>query len=373
MDKTKSTTTTASGTSSRFTTNKLKKSSPPPTTTANTVHSTAAAAITTSSNTVLSRRVHRVLQDFLVIWLDSNVDKSKNDFKKSIQRLRHIVASVITFTDVQECIDFLSEIKNERVYMIVSGSVGRHLIPEIYTWPQLNSIYIFCGKQSVHEEWAKAISKIKGVYTKIKPICKALQIDREQCDQAMISISFHGIDALFMCTPLLKEVFSEIDDDKAKSIKELVDYCRLQDDIPENEIANVEQEYNLHKPIWWYTAPCFISSMLNRGFRLLDVDIIFKMGFFIRHLHQHVKELYHEQQAATTTNTAPFEVFRGQALSMQDFEKMKQTEGGLMSFNNFLSTSRNRNISLQNFACPAAFEPNSHWECKFLVDVYCII
>ncbi|CAF0837930.1 unnamed protein product [Rotaria sp. Silwood1] len=266
MDKTKSTTTTASGTSSRFTTNKLKKSSPPPTTTANTVHSTAAAAITTSSNTVLSRRVHRVLQDFLVIWLDSNVDESKNDFKKSIQRLRHIVASVITFTDVQECIDFLSEIKNERVYMIVSGSVGRHLIPEIYTWPQLNSIYIFCGKQSVHEEWAKAISKIKGVYTKIKPICKALQIDREQCDQAMISISFHGIDALFMCTPLLKEVFSEIDDDKAKSIKELVDYCRLQDDIPENEIANVEQEYNLHKPIWWYTAPCFISSMLNREF-----------------------------------------------------------------------------------------------------------
>ncbi|CAF4676199.1 unnamed protein product, partial [Rotaria sp. Silwood2] len=54
-----------------------------------------------------------------------------------------------------------------------------------------------------------------------------------------------------------------------------------------------------------------------------------------------------------------FQVFRGQGLSVEDFEKMKKTKGGLMSFNNFLSTSRNRTVSLDNFARPATKNPSS--------------
>ncbi|CAF1337523.1 unnamed protein product [Rotaria sordida] len=80
------------------------------------------------------------------------------------------------------------------------------------------------------------------------------------------------------------------------------------------------------------------------------------MGFFIRHLHQHITELHQEQQGNIPTN---FQVFRGQGLSIEDFEKMKKTKGGLMSFNNFLSTSRNLEISLENFAQPATQNPNS--------------
>ncbi|CAF2635939.1 unnamed protein product [Rotaria sp. Silwood2] len=360
MDGEKSTTTAASSSSSSSTTNKLRKSLSSPTTTAATVkNESVVAATTTNSSVALPRGIHRVLQNFLLIWLDANADKSKDSFKKAIERLRHIIVSITTFTDAQKCIDFLSEIKNEKVFMIVSGSLGRHLIPQIHALPQLDSIYVFCGNQSVHEKWAQTISKIKGVYTKIKPICKALKVDCERCERAMISISFHGIDALFIYMPLFIEVLLETDDDETKSIKELADYCRLQSDIPEDEIEKIEREYRLHKPIWWYTAPYFIYSMLNRGLRLLDVDIILKMGFFIRQLHQDIKELHREYKSTTTINTTHFQVFRGQGLSMQNFEKMKQTEKGLMSFNSFLSTSRNRNISLQNFARPAALDPNS--------------
>ncbi|CAF4988233.1 unnamed protein product, partial [Rotaria sp. Silwood1] len=203
---------------------------------------------------------------------------------------------------------------------------------------------------------AKKISKVKGVYTKIEPICQALEIDRQRCDQAMIPISFNGRDALFMYTQLLKEALLEIEDDDKKSIKDLVDYCREQDDISEDQIKLVEREYRAHTPIWWYTAETFIYPMLNRGLRQMDVDIILKMGFFIRHLHQHITELHREQKGSMPTN---FQVFRGQGLSIEDFEKMKKTKGGLMSFNNFLSTSRNREISFKNFARPAALNTNS--------------
>ncbi|CAF4623456.1 unnamed protein product [Rotaria sp. Silwood2] len=80
------------------------------------------------------------------------------------------------------------------------------------------------------------------------------------------------------------------------------------------------------------------------------------MGFFIRHLHNHITQLHQEQQGSMPTK---FQVFRGQGLSMEDFEKMKKTKGGLMSFNNFLSTSRNRAISFKNFARPATNNPSS--------------
>ncbi|CAF1149735.1 unnamed protein product [Rotaria sordida] len=258
---------------------------------ATTVTSGAAAMPTTTMNNpaaaVLPRPMRRVLQNFLLVWLDANLDESKKDFKKSLRHLRRVVASITTFTDAQECVNFLSEIKREKVFMIVSGSLGQHVIPDIEAWSQLESVYVFCRDQVAHEQWASKISKVKGVHTKIKPICKALQIDRENCDRAMISISFNGIDPLFMYTQLLKETLLDIEDDDAKSIKELAEYCRLQDDIDESKIRKIEKEYRDHTPIWWYTAPYFIYSMLNRGLRLMDVDIIIKMGFFIRHLHQY--------------------------------------------------------------------------------------
>ncbi|CAF1464400.1 unnamed protein product, partial [Rotaria sp. Silwood1] len=172
----------------------------------------------------------------------------------------------------------------------------------------------------------------------------------------MISISFNRIDPLFMYTQLLKEALLEIEDDDVKSIKELVEYCRLQSDASEKTLEKIEQEYRNHSPIWWYTGPYFIYSMLNCGLRQMDVDIILKMGFFIRHLHNHIKELHCKQQDKVQTK---FKVFRGQGLSMEDFDKIKKNKGGLMSFNNFLSTSLNREISLENYAQPATQNPTS--------------
>ena len=247
---------------------------------------TGAAAMTTSSSTTnraaaLPRPVRRVLQNFPLIWLDANLDESKVDFKNSLERLRNILASIITFQDVKECINFLNDISQEKVFIIVSGALGRQVVPDFENMPQVQSIYIFSGNKAIHEEWASKMPKVKGVFTEIESICKALQIDGKNCARAMVSISFKGIDALFMYTELLKEAILQIEDDDAKSLKELADYCRSQEDISENQIVKLEKEYRSHTPIWWYTAPYFLYSMLNHGLRLMDAEIIMKTEFFI--------------------------------------------------------------------------------------------
>jgi tetratricopeptide (TPR) repeat protein len=68
------------------------------------------------------------------------------------------------------------------------------------------------------------------------------------------------------------------------------------------------------------------------------------MGFFIRDLHQQIQELHRKQVACYHGNS--FTVYRGQGLSKKDFEKLLKSKAGLISFNNFLSSSTKREVSL---------------------------
>jgi hypothetical protein len=74
------------------------------------------------SNTKPGRMPHvRMMQNFLLVWLDGSIDEDNNDnCRNSITQLRQVVDTVDTFTAVDECIDFITDIKYEKVFMIVS-------------------------------------------------------------------------------------------------------------------------------------------------------------------------------------------------------------------------------------------------------------
>jgi tetratricopeptide (TPR) repeat protein len=97
--------------------------------------------------------------------------------------------------------------------------------------------------------------------------------------------------------------------------------------------------------------------MLNRALRTTDVDIIIQMGFFIGDLHRHIETL-HQKQFGGDQIVKTLTVYRGQALSTVDFKTLKDIKGGLLSFNNFLSTSTDRTVSLP-FAHSALTDPDS--------------
>ena len=132
-------------------------------------------------------------------------------------------------------------------------------------------------------------------------------------------------------------------------IVDFLKYCRVELAGNSMELKNVDQiekKYRNHQPIWWYTCETFLYSMLNRALRLMDVDIIIQMGFFIHDLHKNIADLHSKQfHGQTSSNT--FTVCRGQNLSQTDFNQLKQNQGGLLAFNNFLSTSKNRKTPLE--------------------------
>ncbi|CAF4163781.1 unnamed protein product, partial [Adineta steineri] len=326
---------------------------------------------TTNASTVPKDEEHRrrvnirQMQNVLLIWLDSNIDETNDDCQNTITKLRCAVNDVNRYTNGDKCIEFIQTIVDKKVCMIISGSLGQQIMPRAHNMSQVDSIFIFCGNKKLHEQWAKDWPKIKGVFTDIAPICEALKKAAHQCEQNAIPMSFVGsnkkldqLDPSFMYTQIIKEIILTIKFGQ-NHIQDYLNYCRDAFADNEEEMGNIkrlESQYHKKTPIYWYTCQMFLYPMLNRALRLMDGDIITHMGFFISDLHRQIEQL-HQEQYADTTAADTFTVYRGQGLSTGDFEQMSKTKGGLISFNNFLSTSKVRNISL-GFSQDAAINPD---------------
>ena len=301
----------------------------------------------------------RMIQNFHLVWLDGNIDENNDDCHNSITQLRQVVNTVNTFVDVDECIGFVDNIKEETTFMISSGALGQTTVPIVHNKQQVSTIYIFCGNKARHAIWTKEWTKVKGVFTDIKPICEALKQASRDCDHNAVSISFVGstngasseelniLHCSFMYTQILKDILLTIDFDQGH-ISDFLTFCRKElagNSLELKNVDKIQKEYHAHQPIWWYTFQSFLYSMLNRALCLMDVDIIVKMGFFVRDLHNHIAAL-HSEQYSGLSHSDSFTVYRGQGLSQTDFDQLMKTKGGLLAFNNFLSTSINYNVSL---------------------------
>ncbi|CAF1626176.1 unnamed protein product [Adineta steineri] len=313
--------------------------------------------LTTNPSTVPKgrRRIHiQQLQNVLLVWLDSNIDETNDYYQNTITTLRRAIKDVNTYTNGDQCLEFIQTIVDKKVCMVISGSLEKHIVPRVHNMSQVDSIFIFSGNKIYHQQWIKDWPKIKGVFTDITPMCEALKKAAYQCEQNAIPMSFVGpnekleqLDPSFMYTQMLKEILLTIKFEQ-KHIQDYLNYCRDAFVNNEEEMVNIERlerEYRTKTPIYWYTCQMFLYPMLNRALRLMNGDTITRMGFFISDLHRQIEQLHREQYPDTTAvNT--FTVYRGQGFSTGDFEQMMKTKGGLISFNNFLSTTKHRNISL---------------------------
>ncbi|CAF1476619.1 unnamed protein product [Adineta ricciae] len=294
-------------------------------------------------------------QDISVIWLDTHIHSSNPDYQNAITHLQYIVNDIYTFTDNDECIDFILTLTDTDVCLITSGSVGQRLVPCVHNISNIDSIFIFCDDQNRHEQLAKNWCKVKSVSIDIIHICEQLKKIIRRYELTAIPMSFvqsgkrlDRLEPSFMYTQIIKEILLTIQF-KDKHIKQFVNYCCdnfVDTEVDRKKVKQLEDEYHQHTPIWWYTTQRFLYSMLNRALRVMDGEVITLMGFFISDLHRHIEELHKQQFGAASSTAKCCTVYRGQGLMKKDFDELMATKGGLMSFNNFLSTSENRNVSL---------------------------
>ena len=293
----------------------------------------------------------------LLVWVDLKIGAKSKKNHQTVEKVRSIVNDVTVFTETDSCIEFLRAITKEKVFVIVSERLSQELVPRIHAMVQLDTIYISSDNRTRCEKWTREWRKVKVIYGRSRQICDALRVAVKQCNRDSIPVSFVQLDEenddrnlnelepSFMYTQLFKGILLDVEYSE-QAVKDLVTYCRAKAvhfSCELEVIDEYERSYQTNQAIWWYTRECFLHQMLNRALRLLEGDIIVNMGFFIRDLHRQIEQLHREQ--VTQYEGENFLVYRGQGLSVNDFEKLKHTQGGLMSFNSFLSTSKNRRVS----------------------------
>ncbi|CAF0922245.1 unnamed protein product [Adineta steineri] len=322
-----------------------------------------AAAVSNSQ-----QRRRRMVQDHLLIWLDESMNETNEDYEHTLKQVRTIIDDVNVFTQRDACIDFLTDAQEDiKSFLVVENTIARQLMPLINDIRQLHGVYIFNDIKTLHEEWTKKWQKVKRVHTNIDDIGQGLQLDIKQYNQDSIAMSFitvnemvstnnlNQLEPAFMYTQIFKEILLDMQHDE-QAVKQFITYCRRYDCVSSTNIDRFEREYHAKLAIWWYTFPSNIYSMLNYALRTLDADAIITIGFFISHLHQQIQQLYEQQ--INSYERKPFLVYRGQGLMKSDFEKLQKAKGGLISFNNFLSTSQDKEVSLEFAEC-ASTKPDT--------------
>ncbi|CAF3089457.1 unnamed protein product [Rotaria socialis] len=121
-------------------------------------------ATAVASSTSFRARPRRVVQNFVLVWLDAHIDEKKEDFRNSFTELRKLVVTLETFTEVNSCVEYLKSISDQKIFLIVSGSFGQTMVPFIHNMTQLDTIFVFCSNKDRHKVWAKEWSKVEGVH-----------------------------------------------------------------------------------------------------------------------------------------------------------------------------------------------------------------
>jgi tetratricopeptide (TPR) repeat protein len=296
----------------------------------------------------------QIFQTYMIVCLYTNMDE-RNDHASHIQpELEEVVKDVHTFRDTEQCIAFLTDLEDVETYLIIVGDHGEQIIPRIHDIGHLNYIYILCNDSSQYESCSRSWFKIKDVCTHVTPICSALKQIIKQFDQNFISMSFisndnnpsnqnlEKLDPPYMYTQLFKEILLDIDYDQ-KAIEEFAAFLRRESGANCSNINRFEREYRPESAIEWYQREPSFFVKVNQALRTLDANLMIKMGFFICDLHRQIQDLHSQQ--ISRSEKKEYVRYRGQALSEPDFEKLKKKKGGLLSFNNFLSTSKDYNVA----------------------------
>jgi len=288
------------------------------------------------------------LETFSIFWLDEQVNTTE-DNRNTHLKLREIINHLKTFDDLGECYQrILSLSTQDRLILIVSGRCGRILVPQIHHLRQVSSIYVYCMDKKANELWAKDFIKIKSVIVELNDLIHVIKQDQQsrvkieeplsinifnvanKADQSTTGLNGNFVHSLLLIDVLIR--MKSIESDK----KQLIQLCKKKYENNQKELEFVrefEKDYRSDKALWWYTRDSFLYKMLNKALRIQNIDLLFLLRFVIGDIYQQLKQYQHQSS---------IRVYRGQVMSIDEFNTLRRSINNFISINSFFSTSINR-------------------------------
>lgn len=98
---------------------------------------------------------------FTLVWLDGSVNSTTENLNVQ-QQLRSLVNQFKTFDKINDCVNYIrNNSKNNRIILIVSGQLGRQIVPRIHRLTHIQCIYVYCMDKEKNEKWSQKFPKVK--------------------------------------------------------------------------------------------------------------------------------------------------------------------------------------------------------------------
>jgi tetratricopeptide (TPR) repeat protein len=292
-------------------------------------------------------------EDIQLIWLDDNMSDS-SDYLLTQTMLLELNPAAQFYSNFDRCLDLIKSIKDEQIFLIVSGAFARRVLSQIHQHQTLVAIFIFCANRQHHQSLMDQYKKIVEIFTDqdslLKSVREKMNIIEKQTlafslfDQKQKSLKdLSKESASFLLHQMLIYVLRQMTQDE-QSKREMLNMCRDYYQNNKHELKKIqefEESYNREKAIEWYTDECFLYKLLNKALRTEDIELLYTFRFYIIDLCADI-----EEENRHLKNKGTLTLYRGTQIPSEELKKLKENVGKIISANGFLSTSRNMNISL---------------------------
>ena len=85
----------------------------------------------------------RLIENFIFIWFNSNLDNIDDNSLPNIDQIWHLINGIYLFGEVDECVNFLTDIIDEKIFIIIVDVISQYVVSSIYDLYQLHSISLF--------------------------------------------------------------------------------------------------------------------------------------------------------------------------------------------------------------------------------------
>ena len=301
-----------------------------------------------------------------LLWVDPKIGPSE-DTEKTKQNLRSINDFVVFHTDLDQCITFIQSTEKEKIFLITSGSKASQLLPLVAHLRQVDSIFIFCLKQDRYQHLIDEYPKVIGIYVRLDDLCSSIRHEIELVDQQLQTFSVFDQhqkstkdlsqqSGEFLWLQLFHYVIIRLPRQQ-QAKQQMIDVCRQYYRGNNKELKMIdefERDYHPEDAIPWYSKQSFVYKMVNKALRSEDLEQLQTFRFFIGDLSQ---SLAREHQKLLSSDEACLTLYRGAIIDQEEFEKLRASEGQVISTNGYFSTSRSKSLAL-SFASKATKRKN---------------
>ncbi|CAF3705126.1 unnamed protein product [Rotaria sp. Silwood1] len=297
---------------------------------------------------------------YTIIWIDDNVDEIKKD-PIVRGRLRSIFEHIETFNNILQCEQFIKNVQNKIIYLIIPIKLNRSLLINLVSSSQSYGVYIYKENETDHssmnnfEQFTWLFSK---TFNNIKDLLTQLMIDtrtfhknstdkfpNKQSTAVFRNYLWDNEDlpSTSWFQYLMKMLCSikYAPDCQQRFIEQ---FRRIYQNNEYNQrlLTEFEEQYNYSNAIRWYTRDCFLYHCLNKALREQDIDTILLLHFFIYDLFHQIGSI-----CKVKKQNIPKTVYRGQIITKHEINYLNFSETKRYIYiNAFFSTTIDRDTAL---------------------------